>query len=422
MRGRPLLHVSYRSDQAILNTWTKRTMALIFLAVLTVIPFAGGNPAKPAADGRLFAFKLPLIGFMSSDDWLLLLTTVGVYAIGALGLNILTGLAGQVSLGHAFFMGVGAYTAAWLGAAPGPHKGMGLPIWIWLPIAGVVPAIIGFLVAPTAVRVRGLYLAIVTLGLVFIGEYVFRNWASLTGGSQTGRTFPGFQIRLWREEPPLLDLGVDGDWLSKEGKIFLFVLLLTVLAVLIAKNIQRTRIGRAFQSIRDRDVAAEVMGVDEVRYKMLAFGISSFFAGTSGALLASVFARTIPERWDLILSVQFIAIILIGGAGTVSGTIMGSMFVILLPRGVQAFTEWLKVAASGEGILARSLDLFVSLGPDDFGVVNTVAGVAPGLSVFQLNQVLFGLLIIGFLIFEPLGLYGVWLRIRNYWKGWPFTY
>lgn len=422
MRGRPLLHVSYQSDQALLNTWSKRVMAVAFLTLLVLIPLSGGDPAKPAEDARLLTAKLPLIGFLSANDWLLLLSTVCIYAIGALGLNILTGLAGQVSLGHAFFMGVGAYTAAWLGGEVGPLHGMDLPIWIWLPAAGIVPALIGFAVAPTAVRVRGLYLAIVTLGLVFIGEYVFRNWRTLTGGSQAGRPFPELDLRLWREETPVVDLGSDGSWLSVEGKTFLFLLVLTVLAVIVAKNIQRTRTGRAFQSIRDRDVAAEVMGIDEVRYKLLAFGISSFFAGVSGALLASFFGRTIPERWDLVLSVQFIAIILIGGAGTVSGTLMGSAFVILLPRAVQNFTEWVKSASAGEGGIARLLDVFVSSGPGDFGIVNAVPGVAPGLSVFQLNLVLFGALIIFFLIFEPLGLYGIWLRIRNYWKGWPFTY
>lgn len=417
-----MLHVSYESDQAILNTWTKKTLALAFIALLVLIPLAGGNPDNPAGDARLFSFGLPFIGFLSADNWLLLLSTVCIYAIGALGLNILTGLAGQVSLGHAFFMGIGAYTAAWLGAAPGPLHGLGLPIWIWLPMAGIVPAVIGVIVAPTAVRVRGLYLAIVTLGLVFIGEYVFRNWKTLTGGSQAGRSFHALDLKLWKEETPLIDLGTDGTWLSQEGKTFLFLLVLCGLAVLVAKNIQRTRIGRAFQSIRDRDVAAEVMGVDEFRYKVLAFGISSFFAGISGALLAGFFGRTIPERWDLILSVQFIAIILIGGAGTVSGTLMGSAFVILLPRVVQNFTEWVKGASAGEGGFARFLDVFVSSGHGDFGFVNAVPGVAPGLSVFQLNLVLFGALIIVFLIFEPLGLYGIWLKVRNYWKGWPFTY
>ncbi len=420
MRGRPLLFTSYEADQALLPTATKRVALAVFLGLLVLLPFTGNDgPAKV----RRFDIELPFIGFLSADTWLQLMGTACIYAIGALGLNILTGLAGQVSLGHAFFMAVGAYTAAAFGAPEGPLVGMGLPIWVWLPLAGIIPAAIGLIVGPTAVRVRGLYLAIVTLGLVFIGEYVWRNWVTLTGGSQAGRTFPELEIRFWKEETALLDVSIDSTWTSSEGQGFLFLLALLVVFTVLAKNIQRTRAGRAFQAIRDRDVAAEVMGVDEVRYKLLAFGISSFFAGIAGALLASYFGRTIPETWGLLLSIQFIAIILIGGAGTVSGTLMGAAFVIMLPRFVQNFTEWLKAAVdSGEGVVAFLGDLFISTGTGDFGLINTAPGVAPGLSVFQLNQVLYGLLIIAFLIFEPLGLYGIWLRVRNYWKGWPFTY
>jgi branched-chain amino acid transport system permease protein len=419
VRGRPLLFTSYESDQSLLNTGTKRVVLGAFLLLLVALPFTGGGGP---GNVRLFDFRLPFIGFLGADDWLLLLGTVCIYAIGALGLNILTGLAGQVSLGHAFFMGVGAYTAAWLGHPEGPLLGLGLPIWIWLPAAGLVAAAVGVLIGPTAVRVRGLYLAIVTLGLVFIGEYVFRNWRSLTGGSQAGRTFPRLEVRFWKEEEAVISAVNDGTWLTSNGKGFLFLLVLLVIFTLLAKNLQRTRVGRAFQSIRDRDVAAEVMGVNEFRYKLLAFGISSFYAGVAGALLAANFGRTIPERWNLLLSVQFIAIILIGGAGTVSGTLMGSAFVILLPRIVQNFTQWLKGVIDGGGWFATLIDPVISTGPGDFGVVNIQPGVAPGLSLIQANQVIYGLLIIGFLIFEPLGLYGIWLRIRNYWKGWPFTY
>ena len=324
MRGRPMLFTSYEADQSLMNTTTRRVMLGLFLGTLLVLPFTGGG--GPGND-RLFDFNIPFIGFLSANDWLLLLGTTCIFAIGALGLNILTGLAGQVSLGHAFFMGVGAYTAAWLGAAEGPLIGMGLPIWIWLPASGLMAAAVGVLVGPTAVRVRGLYLAIVTLGLVFIGEYVFRNWVGLTGGSQAGRSFPRLDVRFWKEETPFIQTTVSGEWLTANGKAYLFVLITLILFTLIAKNIQRTRIGRAFQAIRDRDVAAEVMGVNEVQYKLMAFGLSSFFAGIAGALLAGYFGRTIPERWDLLLSVQFIAIILIGGAGTTSGTLMGAAFV-----------------------------------------------------------------------------------------------
>jgi len=411
MRGRPLLYTSYESDQAVMNTGTKRVMLGLFLVVLALVPLA----------------IIPGIGFLAQSDWLRLLSEVAIFAIGALGLNILTGLAGQVSLGHAFFMGVGAYTAAFLGAGPGPFLGLGLPIWIWLPAAGIVAALIGVAIGPTAVRVRGLYLAFVTLGLVFVGEYVFRNWTSLTGGSQSGRTFPRFAVRAWKEEQPIVEFFTDGSWfgiaLSGEAKTFYFVTILAVVFVVLAKNLQRSRVGRAFASIRDRDIAAEIMGVNEFRYKLTAFGISSFYAGVSGALFAVFVGRVIPEQWNLFLSVEIIAIILIGGAGVVTGTILGSIFVIVLPRIVEDFTNWTAgVASEGTGLFAWLADFFVSTGLGDFGIVNTQAGVAPGLSIAQFNQVLYGLLIIGFLIFEPLGLYGIWLRIRNYWKGWPFTY
>ena len=177
-----------------------------------------------------------------------------------------------------------------------------------------------------------------------------------------------------------------------------------MVATLLAKNLQRTRTGRAFQAIRDRDIAAEVMGVNEFRYKLLAFGISSGFAGVAGALFASFVGRQIPETWDLFLSVEFLAIILIGGAGTVSGALMGSAFVVILPRLVQDVTEAVKhLIETGEGSLAAIADSVVAVSADDFGIVHTLPGVGPGLSVFQLNQVLFGLLIIMFMIFEPLG-------------------
>ena len=413
MRGRPLLHTSYAADQAVMPTVTKKAVLGVFLALAVLAPFAGSIPLYP--------------DFLGDNDWMKLLSHVAIFGIGALGINLLTGVAGQVSLGHAFFMGLGAYVGAVCGAPSGDLWGLGLPMWIWLPMAGIVPALIGLAVGPAAVRVRGLYLAFATLALVFIGEWAWRNLTFITGGSFAGRSFPDFQWRWWKEEQPLVDFTTDTVWLgfdvSEEAKVYLMMLGFLVLATLVAKNLQRTRTGRAFQAIRDRDIAAEVMGVDEFRYKLTAFGISSAFAGVAGALFASFVGRQIPETWDLFLSVEFLAIILIGGAGTVSGALMGSAFVVVLPRLVQDFTEGLKgLIENNDGPLADLADVVVAVSTDDFGLVHTLAGVGPGLSVFQLNQVLFGLLIILFMIFEPLGLYGIWLRMRNYWKGWPFTY
>jgi branched-chain amino acid transport system permease protein len=414
---------------ALLPTWTQRVAAILFLVLLVAIPLQG-------VDG---GGVIPGLGFLGDSSWMRILSRTLIFAIGALGLHILTG---QVSLGHAFFMGVGAYTAAVLGGPIGKATiGFGYPIWIWLPAAGLVAALAGALIAPTAVRVRGIYLAIVTLGLVFIGEWLFRSLPDVTGGSQSGRAFPPLELRLWREDAAFIDFGTDGplwvilkpiDWLipwvsveslSSEAKTYLLLLILTVIAVVITKNIQRTRPGRSFMAIRDRDVAAEIMGVPEAKSKAISFAISSFYAGVAGALLGSLVGFLIPESFSLFLSVQFLAILLIGGVGTVAGTLMGAVLVAVLPRLVSDFTSLMeRTAETGTGVLTSVTNVVMSTGPDDFGLVSTAAGKSPGFNVSQLNLFIYGVILIAFLIFEPLGLYGIWLRIRNYWKGWPFTY
>ena len=184
MRGRPLLFTSYASDTALLPSWTKRVMMVVLVVVVVLAPLG----------------HLPLVGFLSDSAWQLVLAQVLVFAIGALGLNILTGLAGQVSLGHAFFLGIGAYAGVVLGGeGTDTLWGHGLPIWIWLPGAGVAAALVGILVSPAAVRLRGLYLGIVTLGLVFLGDHLFRNLDFIAGSPGIGRSWPGLSIRLWKE-------------------------------------------------------------------------------------------------------------------------------------------------------------------------------------------------------------------------------
>ncbi|MGH9243647.1 MAG: branched-chain amino acid ABC transporter permease [Acidimicrobiales bacterium] len=409
MRGRPLLHTSYQSDSAMLNTTSKRVGAAVLLALVVLLPFG----------------RVPGLGLFGDAGWQLVLVQVLIFAIAALGLNVLTGLAGQVSLGHAFFMGVGAYAGLVLGAEPRPGLwGLGLPIWIWVPGAGVVAALLGILVSPAAVRLRGLYLAIVTLGLVFVGEHLFRNLEFIAGTPGLGRSWPDLELKLWKEEEPLLDLAVGGDELGVRltglQKQFVFILLLLLVFMLITKNIARTRTGRALQAIRDRDIAAEIMGVPEAKYKLIAFAISSFYAGVGGALLGSVIGSLNPEFWSLVLSVQLIAIILIGGIGTVSGTLLGSVFVVASARLIEEATGLLETTAQGDGLFAGLADLIVVRG-QDFGLIS-LQPTGPGLALFHFNQVFYGLLVVLFLIFEPLGLYGIWIKVRNYWKGWPFSY
>ena len=324
--------------------------------------------------------------FILDDFWLSVLTFTAIGAIGAIGLNLLTGFTGQVSLGHAFFVGVGAYSAGYLGG------NLGLPVVVWLPAAGLLGALLGLAVGPFALRLRGLYLAIVTLGLVFLGEYLFLNVRAVTGGPQ-GRAIPSPKIG----DLSFADLGPAlGLELSREQSFFLFVIPLLAIAAAFARNVVRSRPGRAFQAIRDREIAAAVIGVDLARYKVAAFALSSLYASISGALLGSYLRHVTPANFDLTLSIQFVAMVIIGGAGTVYGSIVGAFFIVLIPRVIEQ---------------ASPVIPFVS---------QTASGA--GLTVFTLNQLIFGMLIVGFLIAEPTGLAGIWARLRLYFRTWPFSY
>jgi len=364
--GRPGFYRSYDQELALFNTRPKQ------VAVAAVI-------------------LLGLLGpFILQDALLRTFAIAFVFVIGALGLNIVTGLAGQVSLGHAFFLGVGAYTAAAISGDPdGRTIGFGIQeMWVWLPAAGLVAAAFGVAVAPLATRLRGLYLAIVTLGLVFIGEHVFREWSDLTGGAGVGRVAATPQLFGF-------NFAESTEFFSREQQLYLLMFVLMLVFALGARNLGRSRVGRAFSAVRDRDMAAEMMSIDLPRTKSLAFGISSFYAGCAGALLYTVSGFFDPASFNLLLSVQFIAMVLIGGAGTVGGTIAGALFVSLLPT------------------LTRELPNFIPL-------ISRQVTDTP--NVFQIEQVLYGLLIVVFLLFEPRGLFGIWVRIRTYWKSWPFSY
>lgn len=417
MFGRPNLHTNYQSESSVLPTWTQRTMVALLCLVAVLMPFQ-----LPVID------QIPFVRFLGDADWLRLTTQALIFAVAALGLNLLTGVAGQISLGHSFFMAVGAYAAVFLGGEAGDRLwGHNLPMWLWLPGAGITAALVGIIIAPAAVRVRGLYLGIVTVGLVFIGIHLSRVLPEISGQAEIGRNFPPLELSLWRGHVPFLSLEDDGHWLwfdiTSAQKTYLFMLVVLVVAVVVAKNIHRTRTGRALQAIRDRDVAAEIMGVPEVKYKVIAFGLSSFYAGIAGALFATFVGRLPPEYWDLVLSVEFIAILLIGGAGSTAGALLGTFFVVLLPRNIESFVHWMSERASGDGVWAGFWDIFVSRGTGDFGFV-AEAQIAPGfpLPASALDAVLYGSLVIIFLLFEPRGLFGIWVKIRNYWKGWPFTY
>lgn len=376
MRGRPELVTSYEQDEALLGTTTKRVALLVFLAVLFVLPL--------------------LIPDHMSNDLNTLLARAFMAGIGAIGINIVTGYCGQVSLGHAFFLGLGAYTAAVLNGDPDAAVlGFGIDnMLIWLPLAGLVPAFVGLLVAPIAMRVRGLYLAIVTLGLVFLGLHLFNTFRGITGGIGVGRRTAvpevfGFEFRGRGEVLGVLTL-------DRAQRLYYLGLIVLVILTVLAANLVRGAPGRAFAAVRDRDIAAEAMGVDLFHAKTVAFVVSSFYAGIAGALLSTTIGSVNPESYGLLLSVEYLAMILIGGIATMSGSLIGAGFVVVLPRLIEEVPRFVP---------------FVSPG--------TSGGV---ISSFQLQTIIFGLLIVAFLILEPRGMYGLWVRVRNYFKAWPFSY
>lgn len=396
MRGRPGLIADYASDTAIFRSNVARFWFAVLLVVLVVLGIGG---------------TIPIIGLRLQGEFLLLAVTALFASIAAIGLNIVTGFAGQVSLGHAFFLGLGAFTAAILGGSGETRQvfdlqsgafvdqtllvGYELDMLIWLPAAGLVAALAGLVIAPVAFRLRGLYLAFVTLGLVFLGEHIFREAEVYTGGVGVGRETANLDLLGFRFDQ---QGEVFGLTLSSNQKLFFLGLILLLVLALAAKNLARSRVGRAMAAVRDRDIAAEMMGIDLVRSKVLAFVISSFYAGIAGALLFAAVGRVQPESFSLLLSIQYIAMIFIGGVATVTGSILGAIFITYLG----SMVRWL-----------AGIPLFGFISTSPTGGFPTVA---------EMEQILFGLLIVGFLIFEPLGLHGIWVRIRNYWKSWPFSY
>lgn len=329
-------------------------------------------------------FLFPVV--VSDDFWVGMMVGAGIFALGAIGLNLLTGFTGQVSLGHAFFLAAGAYTAVLLGTK---HE---LPLVVWLPAAAVVGGLVGGLVGPFALRLRGNYLAVISLGLIFLGQHVFENWDSLTGGPGGGPSLAPAAVG------PLdfNDLEVAGRQYTRNQAFYWLVWGLVTLALVVSKNIVRTRPGRAMQAVRDRDVAAEVIGVSLARYKVGAFVLSSALAAMAGALFAVHQQFIAPDTFNLPMSITFITMIIVGGVGTLFGSVLGALFVNAIPQMVSKYSGSIPFVSQQAG--------------------------GDGLTVFQLNQVLFGLLIIFFLVVEPRGLAAVWLRLKAYFRAWPFSY
>jgi branched-chain amino acid transport system permease protein len=314
-----------------------------------------------------------LLPAVSSNFFIHLINLCFLAAIGALGLMILTGYCGQISLGHAAFLAIGAYTAVIL------TTHLNAPFVVVLPAAAVSGAIVGFIVGLPSLRFRGVYLAISTLAMHYAIIFLATTYQSnFTRSASAGITIP---------DPNIGPLALKGDL-----KWYYFLLAFVTLITIVCVNLSRTRPGRAWMAIRDRDIAAEALGINLARYKLLAFMVSSTLASISGSLMAYYSNVVTVESYTLDLAVIYIAMIIVGGMGSMLGALLGAVFITLLPYGIDTMFEFL---------------------PRSWRFGSTVFGV-------QVGAV--GLCIILFLLFEPKGLAEIWRRIETYFERWPFRY
>ncbi len=327
-----------------------------------------------AAVALLCAGVVPLV---SNDHLLSLANLVGIAVVGAIGLNILTGFTGQISIGHGAFMAVGGYTGAILSAR------YGMPFWAGIIAGGCLAAVVGTFFGIPSLRIKGLYLAIATLAAQFIIEWGINHISWISGGVQS---------TIYVPKPSLA-----GNPLDSELKKYYMMLVVAALAYIFAMNLVRSRVGRAFMAIRDRDVAAEILGVNIFGYKLLAFAISSFYAGVAGALFTYYLEIANYEQFTITVSIQYLAMIIIGGLGSILGSVFGAVFITLLP----IVLRWVV-----EGIWGF-------FAPPTSAMLDFLA---------NLRLIVFGGLIIVFLILEPEGLYRLWKHVKDYFRVWPFAY
>jgi branched-chain amino acid transport system permease protein len=348
-----VLKTTYEADMALFPLPIARYAALAFAAV--------------------FFLLIPLT---LHEYYLSVANLVWIAVIGALGLNILVGYTGQVSIGHGAFMSVGAYTAANFATrldAPWPVN---------LLAGGLMAALIGGIVGIPSLRIKGLYLAIATLAGQLIIEWTINHVTFISGGVQAS-----IEVARPRVGPYVL---------SSQRDMYYFLLSFVVLAIVGTMNLVRSRVGRAFIAIRDQDIAAEIIGINIFRYKLLAFGVSSFYAGVTGVLYTYYLGVANYEQFQIGVSIDYLAMIIIGGLGSVLGSILGAFFVTLLPF-----------------LIRYAMEAFGTL----FFSQATVHNLIPALRLG-----LFGVLIIVFLVVEPEGLNRLWRNIRSYFRVWPFAY
>lgn len=324
----------------------------------------------------LVAF-LALFPFLFKNYYVYVANYMAINILVAIGLNLLVGYTGQISLGHAGFFAIGAY-----GTIVFMSK-LHLPFLLALPAAALTTALFGFLLGLPALRLEGPYLSIATLGFGITVTRVIGR-IDLFGGRQ-GLHAPELTVGPWR-----LDTDVD---------FYYLLIAITVILTIAARNLVKTKVGRAFIAIRDADIAAETMGVNIMYYKTLAFAVSAFYTGLAGGLYAFVLRFIEPEIFSLLMSILFLAMVVVGGLGSIFGSIAGACLLSWLDLELRNILSIPYVGAWLE-VLSRSYF--------------SITGVS------NIQFILYGLIMVLIMLFEPLGLYGFWIRSKIYWKTWPF--
>lgn len=326
-------------------------------------------------------FTLPLL---STNYYLYLFNLIMVHVILAVGLNILVGSTGQISLGHAGFFAIGAYATVLL------MTKLGVPFFPALIIAAFIAALFGFILGLPALRLEGPYLTIATLAFGLAIMHIIGH-TEIFGG-RSGLRAPALNIGI----PQL-----GWNWvLQTDVSKYYLVLIITILMVLGAINILKTKVGRAFVAIRDSDIAAEVIGINLTIYKTLSFAVSAFYAGIAGGLFAFVLGFFDPITFNMFLSIYFLVMIVVGGLGSIMGSITGAAFITYLMYAL--FKNVKDIPYIGDFLVAISQRWLSITGMDN------------------LSAIALGLVMIGIMIFEPMGIFGVWIRVKKYWKTWPF--
>jgi branched-chain amino acid transport system permease protein len=343
---------SYAADTTIFPTWTSRNFVIAGIVLLCFAPQ------------------------LLSGYWLSILIQIGIFSIAALGLNILVGFTGQISIGHAAFFLFGAFSSAYI------SNNLPVPVFFSIPLAGVVTALVGLIFGVPAARLKGLYLVIATLAAQYILLDFFSRAEWFSGGSVPASANP---------------FSIFGHTLQGDRQYFYVVLAYVLASYILVTNLMRTRDGRALVAIRDHYLSAEIMGINLTKYRTLSFGLAAFFAGIAGAIYAHYQLVISQEGFGIERSILFLAMIIIGGTGSIMGTLMGTAFVVLVPETM----EFISLSLKG-GAIDRALAL--------------------NNNITFLREIAIGLIILVFLMFEPDGLAHRWRQIKAYWKLYPFSH